>query len=286
MNRIESGFQKAINIPLAGLLALSMGAAACGGNTTETTPPPTSPTTITTEVPTTTLPTTITTEATTTTTTEAYSNLPDYITKPTGEYQARDEAHGPLPYPVPLGIVISEENLPPYVEAILTGRLINTYTEVITDFQGQPAEVVFVDIVLGEYTNGNPFIVKFMLGRSIDNITETRSLNNFFGILEGEAGRISDYEEKLKTLADRYSQIRLVVLTNIPDDIQKACLDPETFNSSRTGCEWFLEGLEQLNSNKKILELLQSGGIEPGYGLTENEFGSLVTEIHTFPPHN
>ncbi len=283
---VNSSKVKAVGL----LFPIIAGLPACGDNTTvdstTITPPTTIPATSTTEIPTTTLPPT--TEATTTTITvpeTTTTTLPADITEPTGEYLTRDEAHGPLPYPVPLGIVSSSELRPKRVEAILTGRLINVYKETVDDFQGQQTEVVFIDLVLGKKSNGDPFIVKFMLGRPDDYIVEIRSLDGLIGQTEGDIYLISDFFENLRSRSNNFSQIRIQYIVDLDEEIKNGCLDPNTFNENVQGCELFLESLEHYNTNKEILNLLMSDNINDNSSIGNGEYGSLIREIHTFPPH-
>ena len=255
-----------------------------------------SPTTSTTKIePTTTIPTTIP-ETTTTSTTlpevTTTTTLPADITEPTGAIQNIDETI------VPLGLISTETN-PTNVSAFITGRLLRVYTDTVEDFQsgnlspdnplyqGVPKEVVFIDVVLGKYENSDPFIVKFMLGRPEDDITGTHSTSEFItGGGVGDRFLISEYE---KIISERnrlfpYSQIKIYFFAeDINDHSKLACMNQETFDANKTGCEWALEGIKHINTNKKIVGLLTAGDPIPNGALSESEYATLIIEITTFP---
>lgn len=306
--------RRAPRAAVAALIGSLLIPVACGDNTvdsTTTTPPITItiPESTTTKAPTTTeaLPTTITSttvpEITTTTEAEYPFNLPADITRPTGEIKDRETNAN-----IPLGLIGFEEleTTIPHPNgysrswnldvAVISGRLARAYKDNIADFRdGILEEHIFLDVVVGEYTNGDPIIYVFDLGQSnfvnwALTINEDPYGYDSYGL---ESAKISELlNENSQSGAfflgklGQHAQviIRLPLLDDLLEDLindSNYCTLPVGQNPEE--CETYFRNLYYNASvNTEMTNLLQKENINPEEGFSITEYGIKLQPIEFF----
>ena len=250
--------------------ALLVPACADGTAETTTTPPVIDTTTSSsTTTPDTTLPekdTTTTSETTTTT-------LPEDIGRPTGLVREDGKV-------LELGLFTYEPGprLPNLVN--INGRLISIYEEPYEDFQGQSANVYFMDMAVGENSDGSPRIIKVLLGR----INDVISMDYIYSVNGGDSvdikmrGSMSSGTQyypiqsfletaTMNSLVENNSQIGIFLFTEsqLPDtspEAKQECIDIFQTHAPDIDavaiCEWNYEVDSYTLNNKVLVDALRN----------------------------
>lgn len=297
-------WKKAIAVPALGLSLIS----ACADNTVDstTTLPPTTIESTTT-VPTTTLPETTTTtsttipETTTTTEPEYPFNLPTTIGLPTGEI-IDFETNKVVPLGVfeilTLPLTISNERYNKTWEiqnAIITGRIARLYIKIEEDMfdKEKTRENIYMDIVFGKYTNGDPIIVPWKVG----SLGSTAYLSEWFDYTEGRNKSYevtydelingeSDIAIAFRERVDRHAQIKFTIplFGDMENNLLKDSPLPCPIDLSKQECDQsFQRYFYNSENNELLVSLLTRGDIKIDEALSEDEYIIGGTSINIYP---